>query len=1246
MNKLTFITLNVRGLNSSRKRRAIFRQLHVNKYSIIFLQETYSSTDQEKLWSNEWGSKVYFCHGSKHSKGVAILFNPRLKVLVENEICCENGRILILQFSIDDQKFICANIYAPNNDNAQIIFFKQLRSLLEQFPNDNIIVGGDFNCPLSKTDKEGGRDVSSRRNVASEIEQLMCILDLDDVWRTLHPEEKQFTWRTSDLKIKCRLDYWLIARQLLQNSPVQKCEIKHAAHCDHSLVTLELPINEKYPRGPGFWKFNSSLLEDDEYAEKLMFKIPHFINKYQDLEDHGLLWELIKMEIRAFTISYSKQKAKMKKDYEKDLVQEVSRLGNMGENCPSAEAVQRYIKVKNELDKISYDRARGACVRSKARWHEFGERSSKYFLNLERRNYENKCITSLIQENGSSITDPKEILKEQKRFYQSLYSSQNPQVNDPKFKVFFDNDKVEKLNDEQRKNCEGLLTENECWNALKCFLKNKSPGNDGFTAEFYSFFWSQLGKIMVNSFNYGFHKGELSISQRQSIIRLIPKKNKNLLYLKNWRPISLLNVDYKIASKALALRLKKVLSAVINNTQTGYVEGRFIGENIRLISDILNFTVDQDIEGIALFIDFEKAFDSLEWEYLFKALDTFQFGPDFKTWVKTLYTNISSCIINNGFASESFTLKRGVRQGCPLSGLLFILAAELLSCSIRADEHIKGIRVLNKEIKLSQYADDTTSFCKDKESLGKLLELLDLFKDCSGLKLNQSKSEAMWLGKNANRTDTLFGVQWPQRPISALGISFSYNLKLCEQENFSQKICKIQKLFNIWSQRDLSLYGKITIAKTLGLSKLIFVSSCIHTPPHYIDITNRLITDFVWNNKKPKIKRDTLIGPKERGGLDLPEFETISKSLQSAWVQRMKNGVEDQWMLIPLFYLKNVGGPFIFDCDYDVKFLGLNNLPIFYADVLNTWAEVREQTSDNEICVENVILWNNKHILIDGKSVYWKEWHEAGILRIKDLLDEKNRFLTLNKFLLKTGLKAPFTKLFGLISAIPYRWKCALRPGFIMNNQDMEQNTTKEINVVTSKKVRNILIQRKFVEPLASLRLCRQGLDSSKLSSIYMLPFKITKETKLSIFQYKIVHNILPHGVLLHRMKIVNSPLCIHCDSLETLSHMLVNCIVIQKFWFEVISWWKTHSGECLLFDDLSIMYGYNPEDPKRQILNYYILLGKRHIFLQRSEIKPPSFDHFLEFVKDKLIVQRSIFYSKGQKAKFLSQWKPLLSLL
>ena len=186
------------------------------------------------------------------------------------------------------------------------------------------------------------------------------------------------------------------------------------------------------------------------------------------------------------------------------------------------------------------------------------------------------------------------------------------------------------------------------------------------------------------------------------------------------------------------MRLKKVLPNIINNAQTGYLPGRFIGENIRLISDILHYTADQNLEGIALFIDFEKAFDSLEWEYLDKALDAFNFGLDFKVWIRTLYNNISSCTINNGYASKPFTLKRGVRQGCPLSGLLFILAAEVLSCAIRSRSDIRGILVANKEIKLSQYADDTTAFCKDEASLEKLLEVLNLFEECSGLKLNSS----------------------------------------------------------------------------------------------------------------------------------------------------------------------------------------------------------------------------------------------------------------------------------------------------------------------------------------------------------------------------------------------------------------------------------------------------------------------------------------------------------------------------
>ena len=175
-----------------------------------------------------------------------------------------------------------------------------------------------------------------------------------------------------------------------------------------------------------------------------------------------------------------------------------------------------------------------------------------------------------------------------------------------------------------------------------------------------------------------------------------------------------------------------------------------------------------------------------------KALNAFNFGHDFKVWFRTLYNNISSCTINNGYASRPFTLKRGVRQGCPLSGLLFVLAVEALSSAIRSRSDITGIQVGNKEVKLYQYADDTTTFCKDEFSLGRLLEVLNLFEECSGLRLSSSKSEAIWLGKNAHSRDTLFEFTWPERPIMALETPFSYNFKLCEQENFGNKLIKLR----------------------------------------------------------------------------------------------------------------------------------------------------------------------------------------------------------------------------------------------------------------------------------------------------------------------------------------------------------------------------------------------------------------------------------------------------------------------
>jgi len=251
------------------------------------------------------------------------------------------------------------------------------------------------------------------------------------------------------------------------------------------------------------------------------------------------------------------------------------------------------------------------------------------------------------------------------------------------------------------------------------FQIEKSPGTDGLPAEFYSFFWKELHLDMIKSFNFAFDTG-------RGIITLIPKPKKDTTSLENPRPISLLNVDYRILTKTIAKRLEKVLPKIINPDQTGYVKGRYIGENARLILDIVPYADEKNVPGVALFIDFRKAFDTIEWDFLIDTLNKFNSGPDVINWVKIFYNNVTSCVLSNGHASEFFALERGARQSCPLSGLLFAIGIEVLANAIRNKTTIKGIKVGQKEIKASSYADDTTVFVRDLDSIPELLVLLRL----------------------------------------------------------------------------------------------------------------------------------------------------------------------------------------------------------------------------------------------------------------------------------------------------------------------------------------------------------------------------------------------------------------------------------------------------------------------------------------------------------------------------------------
>ena len=246
---------------------------------------------------------------------------------------------------------------------------------------------------------------------------------------------------------------------------------------------------------------------------------------------------------------------------------------------------------------------------------------------------------------------------------------------------------------------------------------NKSPGNDGVTKEFYKTFWEDLKKPMCASITKAFHRGELSHSQKQATIKLIERKDRDKKLIKNWRPISLLNIDTKLISKVLAGRLKNVLPSLITSHQTAYVNGRFISEGGRLISDVLEICDKLQIKSFLMTVDIEKAFDSINHCFLIKVLEKYGFEKDFIKWIKILLQNQESCIVNEGTTTNYFKLEKGSRQGDPISAYLFILVLEILFLFIKESKKINGLNIFDKTFLYTAYANDTTFYLKDTKSL-------------------------------------------------------------------------------------------------------------------------------------------------------------------------------------------------------------------------------------------------------------------------------------------------------------------------------------------------------------------------------------------------------------------------------------------------------------------------------------------------------------------------------------------------
>ena len=332
------------------------------------------------------------------------------------------------------------------------------------------------------------------------------------------------------------------------------------------------------------------------------------------------------------------------------------------------------------------------------------------------------------------------------------------------------------------------ITECEIKTALFQMNKNKSPGIDGLTVEFFQTFWKLLNTDFLEECQ---QNGSLSNTMNTALIRLIYKNSGNKYELKNWRPISLLTIEYKIVSKAITNRLNKIMPCSIAEEQTCGVANRKIHDNLMILRDTIDYINWNNLEAAIVSIDQDKAFDRINWNYMFNIMRKMGIPNKLIEWVKLLYHNPTSHIILKIFIGSPLKISRGIRRGCTLSPLLLSICAEGLASLIRSNNNLNGIKTPDGQnsIKIIQHADDTTIFISKNSDFDNIKQILNTYCQGIGSKLNVNKTKGLWLGNWKHRGDRPCKFSWTNDKMKILGIVVGNNVT--PEDNWGARSNKI-----------------------------------------------------------------------------------------------------------------------------------------------------------------------------------------------------------------------------------------------------------------------------------------------------------------------------------------------------------------------------------------------------------------------------------------------------------------------
>lgn len=934
------ISLNVNGLLNPVKQKKILAKLKKENIDIAFIQETHmSGTEHEKLLRQGFKYVFYSSNGSRHTRGVAILISGRIVYEHMSTIKDKEGRYILIRGRIGGNLFTFYNVYIPPGSGSD--FYLQTLDRIATEAQGTLLCGGDFNVTLEPHLDSSGTRIGQSKKTTRKINSIISELGLIDVWRQRNPTVKDYTFFSAPHSTYSRIDFFLIFGT--DNSRVQKCHIGTMDLSDHCPVYLTLSMTSE--RKLTFWRFNSSIL-NEQNIEWFTKEVSDYIEFNDNGEvDPPVLWDACKAVMRgkvmAITSLLKKARAEKLTTFQAEL--KILELKHK-------ESIDPKIKVEitkkiNQIEEIYTQEIQKKLIYTKQKYYEGGSKYAKLLAYKLRKRQADNTIYK-IRDHRTKVTHHQmnEIRECFKDYYENLYS-QPPVEDDQKMETMLESLNLPTLTEAQNVSLTHQITEEEIYSAIARLKANKSPGTDGFTSEWYKSLKGALTPILLKTFNWVLSKGVTPASWKEAIISVIPKGGKDKLDCANYRPISVLNLDYKLFTSIIAKRLEMILPKIINLDQTGFIVTRQTHDSIRRSLQVIRHINQNKTQAMLISLDAEKAFDSVRWKFLFKVMEKFGFDPVIIKTLEALYNKPSARLKINGELTDSFQLERSTRQGCPISPLLFAIFAEPLAQLIRQNNEIKGIKMEAGEQKLALFADDVLVYLSSPtDSLPVLMSMLDEYGSYSGYKVNERKTQILNFHYYPPQyLRSKYQMCWDKKVIKYLGILLPKDLSKLEEINYGPLMKEITADINRWNLIPyLNISSRIDSVKMNILPRLLyfFQSVPIEKTEQYFNDLDKVISRFIWGGRKPRIKFKTLQLAKENGGLGLPCLRDYYRAAQirplvgwctPSYNSRWKEIESSMGRRIPINTL--VGDPFLTDCLSDPS-------NPWITSSLKTWGEV------------------------------------------------------------------------------------------------------------------------------------------------------------------------------------------------------------------------------------------------------------------------------------------------------------------